>query len=71
MTPTEAKDQYGATHYYPTVRDGDIPQMYYKQEHIHYNDDTSELVWVYLSYANIWMGSSITEDQVTRLKAID
>jgi hypothetical protein len=64
------KAKYGATHY-ATMRDGVTPQMYYKQEYIIYNDNTSELVWVYLSYANLWMGSSITEAEVLKLKAID
>lgn len=66
----EVKAQYGATHY-ATMNDGVTPQMYYKQELIHYNDNTSKLVWVYLSYCNLWMGSSMTEAEVLKLKAID
>ena len=62
MTPQAAQAMYGATHY-TAMRDGVTPQMYYKQENIHFNDKTSKLCWVYLSYANIWMGSGITKEQ--------
>lgn len=59
MYPSEAKKNYGATHFMP-MKDGVTPQMYYKQETIKFNDGTSTTVWVYLSYANLWMGSEFT-----------
>lgn len=65
MTSQEAKARYGATHY-TTMRDGVTPQMYYKQERIQYNDNTSKLVWVYLSYCNLWMGSSIVDPSLLK-----
>lgn len=63
------KDAYGATHY-SVMTDGVTPQMFYKKEPIHYNDNTSKLVWVYLSFANLWMGSNITRDSEHHLKEI-
>lgn len=56
MTPREAKEKYHATHY-ETMKDGVTPQMYYRIEHVLYNDDTIEKRWVYLSFCNIWTGS--------------
>lgn len=61
MTPQEAKEQYGATHY-TTMKDGVTPQMYYKRERIPVNDNTIYECWVYMSYCNLWMGSSITQE---------
>lgn len=66
MTPIEAKQLYGATHYL-TMKDGVTPQMFYKQEHSIYNDSTSKLVWVYLSYCNLWQGSSIDTLGIAKL----
>lgn len=62
MTPQAAQAMYGATHY-TAMRDGVTPQMYYKTSEIPFSDGTSHTCWVYLSYANIWMGSGITEEQ--------
>ena len=61
MTPQEASTQFGATHYI-VMADGKTPQMYYRQEDIHFNDGTSKRVWAYLSFANIWMGSGYPLD---------
>ena len=58
MTPSEAKSQYGATHY-STMRGGVTPQLYYKLEATPLNDGTSFTGWVYLSYCNPWMSSNI------------
>lgn len=69
MTPQEANKKYGATHY-QVMLDGKTPQMYYKQMHIGYADKTSKIVWHYLSYANIWMGSCLPEDLIAELKEI-
>jgi len=56
LTPAEAQAEYGATHYSVT-RDGK-PMMYYKRETIKFNDGTYTEVWVYLSFADLWMGSN-------------
>ena len=58
MRPSEAKARYGATHY-ATMRDGVTPQMYYKLETVPLNDGTSWTHWAYLSYCDLWQGSSI------------
>ena len=58
MYPSETKERYGATHY-ATMRDGVTPQMYYKLETTPLSDGSSFTCWVYLSFANLWMGSSI------------
>ncbi len=52
------KRSFGATHYLPQA-DGVSMAMAYKQESVRYNDGTSSKRWVYLSYANIWMGSGV------------
>lgn len=77
MDPEKAENEaksikalYGATHY-ATMKDGVTPQMYYKQENVQYNDNTSKRVWVYLSYCNLWMGSSMTEAEVAKLIEIN
>ncbi len=69
MTPTEAKEIYGATHY-SVAKDKITPRMFYKKEPMLYNDDTCKLVWVYLNYNNFWVGSSITEEESKNLKEI-
>lgn len=58
MFPSEAKQKYGATHY-AVMRDGVTPQMYYKLETTPLSGGCSFTCWVYLSFADIWMGSSI------------
>jgi hypothetical protein len=40
MTPTEANQSYGATHY-SVMRDEVTPQLFYKQKTIPYKDGTS------------------------------
>jgi hypothetical protein len=50
--------------------DGKI-QMFYAKKHIGYADSTSALVWHYLSYANIWMGSSDDMSKKRLLKLVD
>ena len=68
MTPQEAKEQFDATHYSTTL-DGVTPQMYYKKE----TNSINKTYWVYLSYANLWMGSEIkigsqTENNLKEIK---
>lgn len=58
MYPSEVKEKYGATHY-ATIRDGVTPQMYYKLETTPLSGGHSFTCWVYLSFANLWMGSNI------------
>jgi hypothetical protein len=60
MTPTEANEQFGATHY-TVMRDDVTPQLFYKQKTIPCKDGTSKRVWVYLSFANIWMGAAYAD----------
>lgn len=48
----------GATHY-ATMADGKTPQMFYKKDIVKYNDGTMKSVLFYLSFAGIWMVSSI------------
>jgi predicted metalloendopeptidase len=62
-------NQYGATHY-STMKDGVTPQMYYKQQTEPINDGTTRTRWVYLSHAGIWMGSSMTDEEINNLKEI-
>jgi hypothetical protein len=71
MTPKEINQKYGATHY-SVMCDGETPQQFYKQEDIPFSDGTSKRVWVYLSYANIWMGSDYNNnpEAVNKLKTI-
>lgn len=58
MFPSEVKQRFGATHY-STMRDGVTPQMYYKLETTPLSDGHSFTCWVYLSYADLWVGSNI------------
>lgn len=71
MYPSEAKLNYGATHY-STMRDGVTPQMYYKLQTIPLNDGTEVTTWVYLSFANLWMGSEMKKgsEEESNLKEI-
>ena len=62
--------QYGATHYM-TQRDGVSIQMAYRQIEVPFNDGSSRLWWHYLSYANIWMGSALTDEGIARLVQIN
>ena len=68
---TYEKKKYGATHY-SVMCDGETPLLFYKQEDIPFSDGTSKRVWVYLSYANIWMGSSCNSnsEEVIQFKTI-
>ena len=68
MTPLEAKKSYGASHYMP-MKDGVTPQMYYRKKAIGFADGDSKIVWHYLSYANLWMGSELKDD--SKLIAIE
>jgi hypothetical protein len=72
MTPQQAKEQHGATHY-STMRDGITPQMYYKLQTTKINDGTGFTCWVYLSFADLWMGSNIRigSEEEQRLKPIE
>jgi hypothetical protein len=72
MKPSEAKAWFGATHY-ATMLDGVTPQMYYKQETNPVNDGTTWTCWVYLSFADLWMGSNIRigSEEEKDLVAID
>lgn len=71
MTPQQAKEWFGATHYLP-MKDGVTPQMYYKQESDKYSEEP-RVSWVYLSFANIWMGSQLNAEpeHVCKLIAIE
>lgn len=69
MTPNEAQAAYGATHY-STRRDGVTPQMYYKQQPVDPYVAGSPVIWVYLSFANLWMGSSINTGEAINLTEI-
>ena len=62
MTPTKASKNFGATHYL-TMSNTKTPQMYYKHIPTKYSDSTSSVNWHYLSFANIWMGSSLTSSE--------
>lgn len=64
-----AKAEYGASHYMPML-DGVTPQLFYKQQTVHFNDGTSETWWHYLSYCNLWIGSSISAEHIARLVPI-
>jgi len=68
LTPSEAKAQFGATHWMP-MRDGITPQMYYKKETTQLNNGKSFTCWVYLSYCDLWQGSAIqiSSDDEARL----
>ena len=67
MPPSVAKQKYGATHY-AAMRDGVTPQMYYKKETKPLNDGTTYTCWVYLSFADLWMGSAIRIGSVDESK---
>ena len=61
MTPQEASNKFGATHY-TTMKDGKTPQMYYKYVTIYFNDGTYADWLHYLSFCNIWMGSGLVRE---------
>ena len=58
MSPSEAKKDFGATHYL-TTSDGVTPTMYYKKVTTNFSDGTSFTGWGYLSFANLWQNSDI------------
>jgi hypothetical protein len=69
LTPSEAKAQFGATHWYP-MRDGITPQMYYKKETTQLNNGKSFTCWVYLSYCDLWQGSTMQIGSTDEAKLI-
>ena len=69
MTPQEAKLYYGAE-YYSTMMDGFSPELYYRVNVINYNDGTSAPRLEYLSFANIWQGSSRKMNEISELVKI-
>lgn len=62
----EAKDAQ-----YAELNHNDEIQMFYTQKPIGYADSTSAMIWHYLSFANIWMGSSDDMNKKRLLKIID
>jgi hypothetical protein len=63
MTPSEAKKKYGAQ-YYQTMKDGITPQMYYRVSKIKMSEGPPVEAIEYLSFCNIWMGSSYGGDRM-------
>ena len=70
LKPLDAKLKYGATHYLPISKEINKPQMYYKKESIKLSNGEIRESWVYLSYTQLWMGSSIDADYEHNLVAI-
>lgn len=66
MTPQQAKDQIGATHYMPML-DGVTPQMYYRQHVTNWSDGTSSTGWQYRTFAGLWHNSGLKSDDAQRL----
>lgn len=62
MKPSEAKANYGATHYLPLKDDPLKPSLYYKRKETKWNDGTTTNNWHYLSFANIWFPSDSIDD---------
>jgi hypothetical protein len=56
---------------YAELAPTDKIQMFYAKKPIGYADSSSPMVWHYLSFANIWMGSSDNMDKKRLLKVID
>lgn len=61
MTPQEAHQVYGATHYIP-CSDG-RPQLYYKKESILFSTQEDKELWQYLSYCDSWQFSEINKER--------
>lgn len=59
MKPSEAKEKYGATHY-SAMKNGKTPQLYYREPGV-------SPCWCYLTFADSWHGSFITETDSKKL----
>ena len=66
-----ALNKYAKDAQYAELAPTDKIQMFYTQKHIGYADENSPMVWHYLSFANLWMGSSDDMSKKRLLRVID
>lgn len=70
MSPSEAKKDFGATHYL-TTSNGVTPTMYYKKVLTNFSDGTFFTGWAYLSFANLWQNSDVNTRSKNKIKEFE